>query len=101
MISLLYGRSVTLTFDEGENYKSLDFAIFDDDLPEATESFRISLSEPVGGAEINPDLSSVLISILYNDNAHGIIQFSEVCLLLFLYLFWSAVAVLLYVVMWL
>ena len=51
--------------------------ILEDEIPEDTEMFSVELREPRGGAEIGPN-RHVTISILSNDNAHGVIGFAEV-----------------------
>lgn len=49
----------------------------DDGEPEDAESFELTLSNPEGGAQIGAD-DSLSVRILTNDDAHGIISFSQV-----------------------
>lgn len=51
--------------------------ILEDDMPEDNEVFSVELTEPRGGAEIGRN-RRVTITILSNDNAHGVIEFAEV-----------------------
>ncbi|XP_055956200.1 adhesion G-protein coupled receptor V1 [Patella vulgata] len=69
-------RTVTLIFEENETLLTTTAVVLQDDIPEDTETFSVKLTNPVGGAEIGAN-SSVDISILSNDNAHGIIEFSN------------------------
>lgn len=52
-------------------------ALLEDDIPEVLEVFRVSLSAPTGGAMLGEN-SSIIVGILTNDNAHGIIGFAPV-----------------------
>lgn len=72
-------RTSTLTFAPGETSKQTSVVVLEDDLPEDTETFYVALSNPQGGAEIGAN-QKVSINILSNDDAHGIIEFSEVSL---------------------
>lgn len=47
---ILPGASGTLTFEDGENYKTFRIHIIDDDIYETPEQFTIGLYEPDGGA---------------------------------------------------
>lgn len=51
--------------------------LINDDVAEDDELFEVTLIEPMGGVMVGDD-SSVSITILANDNAHGIIEFSKV-----------------------
>lgn len=51
--------------------------IIDDDLPEEMEHFTIKLKNPKGGAEIGFN-GQVSVNIVSNDDAHGIIGFTQV-----------------------
>ena len=57
--------------------KEFSVSVVNDELAEDTESFEIKLVEPAGGVELGED-NSVVINILTNDNAHGIVSFSQV-----------------------
>ena len=52
-------------------------ALLEDDIPEILEAFRVFLSAPTGGAMLGEN-SSVVLAILTNDDAHGIIGFAPV-----------------------
>lgn len=52
-------------------------AIMEDDIPEVLELFRVLLSAPTGGAILGEN-SFIVVGILTNDNAHGIIGFAPV-----------------------
>lgn len=58
--------------------KEVNVPVLDDEIPEDTESFLISLTEPNGGAALSDSAQSVSVSILSNDNAHGTIEISRV-----------------------
>lgn len=62
----------------GDRHKQVPFSLFDDTVPEDLETFAIELREVAGGAEIDGDSDSLSVSILSNDNAHGVIEFSQV-----------------------
>ena len=68
-----------LTFAEGEVNMTFTVELLEDDIPEVLEAFRVSLSTPTGGATLG-DTSSIIVGILTNDNAHGIIGFAPVCI---------------------
>jgi len=51
-------------------------AINDDSVPEVDEDFSIRLSMPSGGASLGVQ-TSVSMTILTNDNAHGLIGFDN------------------------
>ncbi len=55
----------------------INLEIFDDDIPEIDEMFTAIILNPVGGATLG-DQVSVPVTILTNDDAHGIIGFEEV-----------------------
>ncbi|XP_070543508.1 adhesion G-protein coupled receptor V1-like isoform X2 [Ptychodera flava] len=69
-------RSGMLTFGHGESQRTVTVSILDDETPEDTEDFYVAISNPTGGAEIS-NLNRVMINILSNDNAHGIIAFDQ------------------------
>ena len=51
--------------------------IIDDSTPELDEEFSISLSQPTGGAVLGTH-NSLTVTILTNDDAYGLVGFSEV-----------------------
>ncbi len=61
-----------LTFLDGETSKTLSIPIRDDDRIEGSESFRIVLSNPTGGAILGPQ-ATINISII-DDDGGGIIE---------------------------
>lgn len=63
---------------EGERHKQMLFPIFDDSFPEDVENFSITLGDATGGAKIDSNADSLSVTILSNDGAHGIIEFSQV-----------------------
>nr|XP_006812422.1 PREDICTED: G protein coupled receptor 98-like protein isoform X1 [Saccoglossus kowalevskii] len=69
-------RSGLLSFGPGENQRMVAVSILDDEIPEDTEDFYVSLNNPTGGAEIS-NQNQVLVNILSNDNAHGVIAFAD------------------------
>lgn len=73
-------RTTTMIFEPGQTLLTTSVAVLEDELPENTETFFVSLSNPQGGAEIGPD-NEVTVNILANDNAYGIIEFAEVMFL--------------------
>lgn len=66
-----------MTFAEGEVNKTFTVEVLEDDIPEVLEAFRVFLSAPTGGATLGEN-SSVIVGILTNDDAHGIIGFAAV-----------------------
>ena len=66
-----------LTFAEEEVNKMFTVALLEDDIPEVLEAFQVFLSAPTGGATLG-ETSSIVVGILTNDNAHGIIGFAPV-----------------------
>ncbi|WP_438445961.1 Calx-beta domain-containing protein [Gorillibacterium sp. sgz5001074] len=56
----------TLTFNEGETWKSFGIDILDDQEVEGDESFGVTLHNPTGGAVVGP-LGSAGVTILDND----------------------------------
>lgn len=71
-----YGFSAReLYFQSGENLKSVDVTILDDELPEADESFELVLAIPKGGASLGARVAQ--ITILENDGAGGKVEFAS------------------------
>ena len=77
--TVLLFRLAVLTFAEGEANMTFTVELLEDDIPEVLEAFQVSLSAPTGGATLGEN-SSIVIGILTNDNAHGIIGFAPVCI---------------------
>eukprot|EP00058_Branchiostoma_floridae_P024219 XP_002609709.1 hypothetical protein BRAFLDRAFT_102479 [Branchiostoma floridae] len=69
-------RSGELTFEPDMRTLTVIVPIVNDEIPESDESFTVTLSDPTGGAEIG-SYGEVTVTILSNDNAHGIIGFVE------------------------
>uniref|UniRef100_A0A3Q3J0J5 Adhesion G-protein coupled receptor V1 n=1 Tax=Monopterus albus TaxID=43700 RepID=A0A3Q3J0J5_MONAL len=65
-----------LSFAPGDSELQIALNIIDDDIPEVQESFRVSLKNPKGGAEIGFG-GQVTVIVSANDNAHGVIGFSQ------------------------
>ncbi|XP_041376199.1 adhesion G-protein coupled receptor V1-like [Gigantopelta aegis] len=68
-------RTLTLTFDPDQMMLQASAYVFQDDIPEDTQTFKVALSNSSGGAEIGQS-GAVTVSVLSNDNAHGIIEFA-------------------------
>ena len=58
--------SGTLTFNDGETSKQITIPIVDDSTPEGTENFKISLTNPSGGAVLG-SFASATLSIQDNE----------------------------------
>lgn len=69
-------RNLTLTFRPGESILQFTIAIFNDDISEIDENFVVDLRMPTGGARIGQS-SSTTMTILTNDNAHGLVGFAD------------------------
>jgi hypothetical protein len=67
-----------MTFEPGQKTLHTSVLIIQDDEPEETETFYVTLNNPTGGSEIGPH-NMITVNILSNDNAHGIIEFPTVC----------------------
>ena len=65
-----------MTFRPNESSLFFTVAIFDDEIPETNETFVVSVSRPTGGARVG-DQTSAAMTILTNDDAHGLIGFSS------------------------
>ncbi|XP_033623594.1 adhesion G-protein coupled receptor V1 [Fukomys damarensis] len=65
-----------LIFEPGDREALIAVDILDDAVPEEEESFRVQLKNPTRGAEIGIH-DSVTITILSNDDAHGVIAFAQ------------------------
>lgn len=69
-------RNLTLTFRPDESILQFTVSIFNDIIPEVDESFVVDLSMPTGGARVGPS-SSTAMTILTNDDAHGLVGFAD------------------------
>lgn len=69
-------RNLTLTFRPGEASLFFTVAINNDNVPEVDEDFSIGLSMPSGGARLG-EQASITMTILTNDDAHGLIGFNS------------------------
>ena len=72
-----YPRNFSLTFAPGENSHEFVVQVIDDVIPEIDEVFSVQLQYPLGGARLG-EQSDTSITILTNDEAHGLIGFAEV-----------------------
>lgn len=72
--TLSYGE---LRFVPGDRELEIAVNIIDDDVPEEDEQFRVVLKNPKGGAEIGFG-GQVTVLIPTNDDAHGVIGFTQV-----------------------
>lgn len=61
----------------GESSLRFVVGIFDDVVPEIDENFDLRLANPSGGVTLGPQ-QSISVTVLNNDNAHGLIGFAEV-----------------------
>ena len=57
--------------------------ILQDTIPEDTETFYVTLTDPTGGAEVGLN-NRIAVNILSNDNAHGVIEIAPVSLCILL-----------------
>ncbi|KAI1900416.1 hypothetical protein AGOR_G00049720 [Albula goreensis] len=65
-----------LSFEPGNGELEIAITVLDDDIPEEKESFRVSLKNPKGGAEIGFS-GLVTVVIPPSDDAYGIIGFAQ------------------------
>ena len=70
-------RDTLLTLRPGESSLRFVLGIFDDVIPEIDENFDLRLTNPTGGVTLGTQ-QSVTVTVLNNDNAHGLIGFAEV-----------------------
>jgi hypothetical protein len=66
----------TLNFADGEESKTFDVTILDDSLHESTETFKLALKSPTGGATLGAQKSAVM-SITDDDASNGQFEFSD------------------------
>ena len=72
-----FQRSGTLWYGVGQSSHTLLIQIYPDTIPEITEEFIGQLSNPTNQAVIHETNGNITVRILTNDNAHGVIGFSE------------------------
>ena len=70
-------RSTVLTFAPGQRSHRVVVEVINDVTPEVDEQFSVQLINAVGGA-VTGSQNLLSITILTNDNAYGLIGFSEV-----------------------
>ncbi|XP_022110249.1 G-protein coupled receptor 98-like isoform X2 [Acanthaster planci] len=63
-----------LSFGDGETTRTVNVAIYDDDIAEGDETFELILNNPTGGLQLG-DPAKATIRILASDDAFGIINF--------------------------
>lgn len=61
------GLTNTLEFATGERLKLVDISILNDGVREALESFRVSLSDPTGGAVLGGGATGTTVNVVDND----------------------------------
>uniref|UniRef100_UPI00398F1058 adhesion G-protein coupled receptor V1 isoform X2 n=1 Tax=Pristiophorus japonicus TaxID=55135 RepID=UPI00398F1058 len=67
---------MTIFFGDGERYKYVEVAIFDDDIPEGDEDFQLILTNPSLGLELG-ERTTATVTIFANDDGHGILSFNN------------------------
>ncbi|XP_067838274.1 adhesion G-protein coupled receptor V1 [Heptranchias perlo] len=67
---------MTIFFGDGERYKYVEVAIFDDDTPEGNEDFQLILANPSLGLELG-ERTTATVTIFANDDGHGILSFNN------------------------
>ena len=67
---------ISLTFADGETSKTVQVPITDDTRAELTETIRLSLSEPTGGATLGFRPTAIL-NIVDNDSVPGVLSFAQ------------------------
>ena len=72
-----FQRGSTLWYGVGQSSHTLLIQIYPDTIPEITEEFVAQLSNPTNQAVIPETNGNITVRILTNDNAHGLIGFSE------------------------
>jgi len=73
----LPSRNITLTFAPEQSSHQVAIEIINDNTPEVNETFDIQLLNPGGGARLGSQ-TSVPVTILTNDDAHGVVGFALV-----------------------
>ena len=67
--------SGTLTFNDGETSKPITVPVIDDNIPEGTENFTLTLSSPTGGAVLG---NNTTVTFLIQDNEQPTLSISDV-----------------------
>ncbi|XP_071965307.1 adhesion G-protein coupled receptor V1-like isoform X2 [Antedon mediterranea] len=70
------GAGGTLTFEDQQRYAYINITIVDNNIPELEKTFRVQLSNPTGGADLDIG-STVEVTILDSDEAYGKFEFAE------------------------
>ena len=78
IFSIISFRNITLTFAPEQSSHQVAIEIINDNTPEVNETFDIQLLNPGGGARLGSQ-TSVPVTILTNDDAHGVVGFALVC----------------------
>jgi len=60
----------TLSFAQGEMVKTITLPILYDEVPEADEQFKVTLSNPTGGAVLGPSTATIVILDITNTPPH-------------------------------
>lgn len=70
--------SGTVVFPEGSTVQTITVNVFDDTIPELSETFALTLVEAslTGGVRLDPAGASVLVSVEANDDPAGVIGFA-------------------------
>ncbi|XP_014662998.1 PREDICTED: G-protein coupled receptor 98-like isoform X2 [Priapulus caudatus] len=69
-------RRETVTFEPGQSKVTVGVGIVDDTRPEGDEQFIIRITDPGGGSVVGPQ-NRITVTVLSNDDAHGVVEFSE------------------------
>ena len=77
ILPMFLSRAFNLTFAPGETSHTFVVEVINDLIPEVNEAFSVRLMEPVGGVRLG-DQSVATVTILTNDDAHGLIGFAAV-----------------------
>lgn len=67
----------TVTMEANQETAIVTIEIYDDEIPEINEVFNVTISDPTGGAVLGAQ-STLPVTILSNDDAHGTVGFKEV-----------------------
>jgi G-protein coupled receptor 98 len=69
-------RQSDIVFEEGLDTVNFEIALINDTLPEISENFSMKIANVQGGARLGSQ-DSIVVNILTNDNAHGLIGFTK------------------------
>ena len=70
-------RETDIVFEEGVSIVDLELTVINDTLPEIDEKFFVNITNAQGGAQLGSQ-DSLVVTILTNDDAHGLIGFAGV-----------------------